>query len=225
MFFLWDWTLILLLPAVALGIYAQAKVSSAFGKWSRVAARKGLTGKDAAQFLLHAAGINDVPVEVSQGLLSDHYDPRARVLRLSPEVYGQPSLAAIGVAAHETGHAMQQATGYSLLGFRNALVPLASSSNLWIVLFVIGLFFRSPMLQNVAIVLFSATVLFMIFTLPVEMDASRRAVKMVTETGLLEAEEVPAVKEVLSAAALTYVAAALMAILQLARLLLLRRED
>jgi len=223
--FLWDWTLIILLPAVALGIYAQAKVSAAFGKWSRVAARRGLTGADAARYLLQLAGIYDVRIEPSQGMLSDHYDPRNKVLRLSPEVYSQPSLAAIGVAAHEAGHAIQHATGYAALGFRNALVPLAATSNLWVLLFIIGLFFGSPTLQNVAILLFSATVLFMLVTLPVEFDASRRAIRLVEETGILAADEVPAAREVLNAAALTYVAAALMAILQLVRLLMLRRED
>lgn len=222
---LWDWTLIILLPAVALGIYAQAKVSAAFGKWSRVAARRGFSGADAARYLLQLAGIYDVRIEPSQGMLSDHYDPRNKVLRLSPEVYSQPSLAAIGVAAHEAGHAIQHATGYAALGFRNALVPLAATSNLWVLLFIIGLFFGSPMLQNVAILLFSATVLFMLVTLPVEFDASRRAIRLVEETGILAADEVPAAREVLNAAALTYVAAALMAILQLVRLLMLRRED
>lgn len=223
--FLWDWTLIILLPAVLLGIYAQIKVSSAFGKWSRVAARRGLSGADAARYLLQLAGIYDVRVEPTQGLLSDHYDPRSKVLRLSPEVYSQPSLAAIGVAAHEAGHAIQHTTGYAALGFRNALVPLAATSNLWVLLFIIGFFFGSPMLQNVAILLFSATVLFMLVTLPVEFDASRRAIRLVEETGILTADEVPAAREVLNAAALTYVAAALMAILQLVRLLMLRRED
>lgn len=223
--FLWDWTLIILLPAVLLGIYAQIRVSSAFGKWSRVASRRGLSGADAARYLLQLAGIHDVRIEPSQGMLSDHYDPRGKVLRLSPEVYSQPSLAAIGVAAHEAGHAIQHATGYAALGFRNALVPLAATSNLWVLLFIIGLFFGSPMLQNVAILLFSATVLFMLVTLPVEFDASRRAIRLVAETGLLAPDEVPAAREVLGAAALTYVAAALMAILQLVRLLMLRREE
>jgi hypothetical protein len=222
---LWYWSYIILLPALLLGIYAQAKVSAAFGRWSRVASRRGLTGAQAAELLLKAAGISNVPVEVSQGWLSDHYDPSKKVLALSPDVYGESSLAAIGVAAHETGHAIQHATGYALMGLRGALVPMASTSQLWIFLFVIGLWFHSPTMQNLGIIFYSATVLFMIFTLPVEIDASRRAVKMVESTGLLAADEVPAVKQVLTAAALTYVAAALTAILMLVRLLILRRED
>ncbi len=222
---LWYGSYLILIPAILLGIYAQAKVSSAFGKWSRVASRRNMTGAQAAEFLLKAAGITNVPVEVSQGWLSDNYNPRDRVLRLSPDVYGQNSLAAIGVAAHETGHAIQHAQGYAFMGLRSAMVPLAQTSNLWIILFAIGLFLHSPTMQNVGIIFFSGTVLFMMFTLPVEIDASRRAVRMVESTGLLTTEEVPAVKEVLTAAALTYVAAALMAILQLVRLLVLRRED
>jgi hypothetical protein len=222
---IWYGSYIILLPAVILGLYAQAKVSSAFGKWSRVASSRNMTGAQAAAYLLKAAGITNVPVEVSQGWLSDNYNPRDRVLRLSPDVYGTNSLAAIGVAAHETGHAIQHAQGYAFMGLRTMMAPAAQSSNLWLTLFVIGFLFHSPTMQNIGIIFFSGTVLFMMFTLPVEIDASRRAVKMVESTGLLTAEEVPAVKEVLTAAALTYVAAALMAILQLARLLLLRSRD
>jgi Zn-dependent membrane protease YugP len=222
---IWWESYIILLPAIVLGIYAQAKVKSAFGKWSQVASRRNMTGAQAAQFLLRAAGITDVPVETSQGFLSDNYNPRDRVLRLSPDVYSQNSLAAIGVAAHETGHALQHAKGYAFLGLRSMMVPAAQSSNLWIFLFLIGLWFRSPLMMNIGIILFSGMVLFTLFTLPVEIDASRRAVAMVESTGLLTAEEVPAVKEVLTAAALTYVAAALTAILQLARLLYLRNRD
>ncbi|MBC7286749.1 MAG: zinc metallopeptidase [Armatimonadetes bacterium] len=222
---LWDWTWIILLPAVILGIYAQARVSAAFSKWSRVAARRGMTGADAASFLLRAAGIYDVQIEPSRGFLSDHYDPRQKVLRLSPEVYGRSSIAAIGVAAHEAGHAIQHAEQYPALALRNALVPLASMSNLWILLFFIGFLFASPTLQNLGILLFGATVLFMLFTLPVEFDASRRALRALDETGLLAEDELRGARQVLSAAAMTYVAAALMAVLQLLRLMMLRRED
>lgn len=225
MFMLWDWTWIILLPAVILGIYAQARVSAAFSKWSRVAARRGMTGADAASFLLRAAGIYDVQIEPSRGFLSDHYDPRQKVLRLSPEVYGRSSIAAIGVAAHEAGHAIQHAEQYPALALRNALVPLASMSNLWILLFFIGFLFASPTLQNLGILLFGATVLFMLFTLPVEFDASRRALRALDETGLLAEDELRGARQVLSAAAMTYVAAALMAVLQLLRLMMLRRED
>jgi Zn-dependent membrane protease YugP len=222
--FLWDWTWIILMPAILLGLYAQLRVSSAFNKWSRVTSRRRVTGAEAARFLLRAAGIDNVAIEPTRGLLSDHYDPVRRILRLSPEVYSQPSLAAIGVAAHETGHAVQHATAYSPLALRNALVPMASLGNLWILLFLLGFLFASPMLQNLGILLFSATVLFMLFTLPVEFNASARAIRMLEETGLLASDELPAAREVLSAAALTYVAAALMAVLQLLRLLALRRE-
>jgi len=222
---LWDWTWVILLPAIALGLYAQARVSAAFSKWSRVMARRGLTGAQAAQYLLQVAGISDVRIEPTRGMLSDHYDPIHKVLRLSPEVYSRPTIAAIGVAAHETGHAMQHAEHYPALALRNALVPLASLGNLWILLFFIGFLFASPTLQNVGILLFGATVLFMIFTLPVEFDASRRALRVLDETGLLAEDELQGARDVLNAAALTYVAAALMAVLQLVRLMLLRRED
>ncbi len=222
---LWDWTWIILLPAVALGLYAQARVSAAFSKWSRVAARRGLTGAQAAEFLLRAAGIYDVRIEPTRGMLTDHYDPTRKVLRLSPEVYSRPTIAAIGVAAHEAGHAIQHAQHYPALALRNALVPLAGMSNLWILLFFIGFLFASPTLQNLGILLFGGTVLFMLFTLPVEFDASRRALRALDETGLLAADELQGAREVLNAAAMTYVAAALMAVLQLVRLMLLRRED
>ncbi len=225
MFFLWDWTWIVLIPAIVFGMYAQARVTQAFSRWSRVRSRSGMTGAEVAQFLLRAAGIHDVVVEPAQGFLTDHYDPAHKVLRLSPAVYMEPSLAAIGVAAHETGHAVQHATRYAPLALRSALVPMAATSNLWIFLFIIGLFMGSSLLQNLGILLFSGTILFMLVTLPVEFDASRRALRMLSETGVLAPDELPAVKEVLNAAAMTYVAAALMAILQLVRLLLLRRED
>ena len=225
MFMLWDWTWIILLPAIIFGMYAQSRVTAAFSKWSRVRSRRGLTGAEAAAYLLRAAGVADVDIQPTQGLLADHYDPMRKVLRLSPQVYYEPSIAAIGVAAHEAGHAIQHATGYKALALRNALVPLASMGNLWILLFIIGLIFASPTLQNIGILFFSGTVLFMLFTLPVEFNASARAIRMIEETGLLTAEELPAARDVLNAAAMTYVAAALMAVLQLVRLLLLRRED
>lgn len=224
MFLLWDWTWIILIPAIVLGLYAQARVSAAFGKWSRVVSRRRITGAQAAQYLLRAAGLSDVRIELTRGLLSDHYDPVHRVLRLSPQVYSEPSIAAIGVAAHEAGHAIQHASGYSALALRNALVPMASLGNLWIILFFIGFLFASPMLQNLGILLFSATVVFMLFTLPVEFNASSRAIRMLAETGILAEDELPAARDVLNAAALTYVAAALMAVLQLIRLLMLRRD-
>ncbi|MGD9518678.1 MAG: zinc metallopeptidase [Armatimonadota bacterium] len=224
MLYLWDWTIILLIPAVILGIYAQARVSAAFRKWSGVMSRRGLTGAQAAEYLLRVAGITNVRVEMTQGLLSDHYDPIHRVLRLSPQVYHQPSLAAVGIAAHETGHAVQHAQSYGALALRNALVPMASMGNLWILLFFVGFLFASPLLQNIGIAFFSATVFFMLFTLPVEFNASSRALRMLGETGILAEDELPAVRDVLHAAALTYVAAALMSILQLLRLLMLRRE-
>lgn len=222
---IWYESYLILVPAVILGIYAQAKVKSAFGKWSQVRSRRNMTGAQAAQFLLKAAGINDVQVQMSRGFLSDNYNPRDRVLRLSPDVYNQDSLAAIGVAAHETGHAIQHAKGYAFLGLRTLMVPAAQSSQLWIILFFIGLWIRSSLMMNIGIIFFSGMVLFTLVTLPVEINASRRAVAMVESTGLLATDEVPAVKQVLTAAALTYVAAALMAILQLARLLWLRDRD
>lgn len=229
MWYFWDWTIILLVPAVILGIYAQAKVSSAFKKYSQVPSAQGLTGTEAARRVLDGAGLQNVTISVGGGRLSDHYDPRKRALSLSPDVGNSTSLAALGVAAHEAGHAIQHAEGYAAMKVRSAMVPLASTgSNLGLIMFIAGLFLARSSgidwLMNAGIVLFSAAVLFSIVTLPVEFNASNRAMKQLENKGILMGNELVGARKVLSAAALTYVAAALMAILTLLRLILISRR-
>ena len=220
------YSFILLVPALILGIYAQAKVSSTFKRYSQVPSARGLTGAQGARQLLDSSGLGDVAIEVAGSRLSDHYDPRNRTLTLSPEVGNSNSLAALGVAAHEAGHAMQHADGYAPFRFRSALVPVANiGTNLGFALFFIGLiFFRGGPLLTVGILLYSAAVLFTLVTLPVELNASRRAMVELSNRNILVADELTGAKKVLSAAALTYVAAALMAILQLVRLILISRR-
>ncbi|MHB8868547.1 MAG: zinc metallopeptidase [Thermoleophilia bacterium] len=223
---IWDWTLVLLLPAFALSLYAQFRVSSTFKRYSTVRSGRGLTGAAGARLLLDGGGLSHVSIELTEGRLSDHYDPRSKVLRLSPDVANRDSLAALGVAAHEVGHALQDAQGYAPMRARSSLVPVASlGSNLGMILFIAGLFIgRNPMLMNLGILLFSAAVLFTLVTLPVEFNASRRALALLNSQGILVANEVDGARKVLSAAGLTYVAAALMAIAQLARLILISRN-
>ena len=224
--YFWYWDLILLVPAFLLSLYAQYKVKSTFNRYSEVPSSRGITGAQAARMLLDSAGLMSVGVEVAGSTLSDHYDPRSRVLTLSPPVGQSSSLAALGVAAHAAGHAMQHAEGYLACRLRSAIVPVANlGSNLGIILFFIGLiFFRSGMLMNIGILLFSAAVLFTVVTLPVEFNASRRAITQLENKSILVGDELAGAKKVLSAAALTYVAAALMAMLQLLRLILLSRS-
>lgn len=223
--FYW-WSMILLVPALLLGFYAQAKVSSAFNRYSQVASRSGLTGAQAARKVLDSAGLMDVGIEIAGSKLSDHYDPRTRVLTLSPPVGNSNSLAALGVAAHEAGHAVQHAEGYPAFRLRSAIVPAAKlGSNLGFILFFVGLlFYRNGLLMSIGIVLYSAAVLFTLVTLPVEFNASKRAMTLLENRSILMGEELDGAKKVLSAAALTYVAAALMAILQLVRLILISRR-
>jgi Zn-dependent membrane protease YugP len=225
--YFWYWSLILLLPALVLGIYAQAKVSSSFNRYSQVPSARGLTGAQAARQVLDSAGLYDVGIEVAGSRLSDHYDPRSRTLSLSPEVGNSNSLAALGVAAHEAGHAIQHAAGYVPFKFRSALVPVANfGTNFGFILFFVGLlFFRSGLLMNIGIVLYAAAVLFTLVTLPVELNASRRAMALLSDRSILVADELAGARKVLNAAALTYVAAALMAVLQLVRLILISRRS
>jgi len=224
--YFWYWDLILLVPAFLLSLYAQYKVKSTFNRYSEVPSSRGITGAQAARMLLDSAGLMSVGVEVAGSTLSDHYDPRSRVLTLRPPVGQSSSLAALGVAAHEAGHAMQHAEGYLAFRLRSAIVPVANlGSNLGIILFFVGLiFFRSGMLMNIGILLFSAAVLFTVVTLPVEFNASRRAITQLENKSILVGDELAGAKKVLSAAALTYVAAALMAMLQLLRLILISRS-
>lgn len=227
MFYFWDWTWLILVPAIILGIYAQIRVSSTYSRYSQVPSSRGVTGAQGARMLLDSEGLMDVGIEVGGGRLSDHYDPRNRTLSLSPDTANSTSLAALGVAAHEAGHAMQHAAGYAPFRLRSAVVPMANvGSYLGIFLFMIGLFFyRSGPLMTAGIILFSAAVLFSVVTVPVELNASRRAMRALEDRNILVGDELSGAKKVLSAAALTYVAAALMAILQLLRLIALSRRE
>lgn len=228
----WDSTYILVIVGVIICMIASAKMQSTFSRYSRVRSHSGITGREAAETILRRAGIYDVRVERVSGNLTDHYDPRSKVLRLSDATYNQNSVAAIGVAAHECGHAIQHQVGYAPLNIRGALVPIANfgSTIAW-PLILIGLIMNSQMsamLLNLGILAFSIAVLFQLVTLPVEFNASRRAVKILGESGMLYPEEVSSTKKVLTAAALTYVAGAASAILQLLRILILtggRRDD
>ncbi|MFA5801056.1 MAG: zinc metallopeptidase [Thermoleophilia bacterium] len=219
-------SLLLLVPAIILSLYAQFKVKSTFKKYSQVKAASGMTGAQASRRLLDQAGLTDVPIEVIPGNLSDHYDPRKRVLRLSEAVASKDSLASLGVAAHEAGHAIQHANGYVPMKIRSAVVPAASfGSSLGPMIFLAGIFISSfRPLMTVGIVLFTAAVIFQIVTLPVEFDASSRAMKLLQNNGIIVGEEAKSARKVLSAAALTYVAAALMSILTLVRMILISRE-
>lgn len=221
----YDPTYILVMIGVVICLLASAKMNSTFSKYSRVRSHSGMTGKEAAEALLHREGIYDVRVEYVAGNLTDHYDPRSKVLRLSDATYQQTSVAAIGVAAHECGHAIQHARGYAPLSIRSALVPVANfgSSIAW-PLIIIGLIMNSQTSQlflNLGVIAFSMAVLFQIVTLPVEFNASRRALKILGNTGMLYSDEVRETRKVLTAAALTYVAGAASAILQLLRLIMI----
>jgi len=218
--------IILLLPAIILTLYAQFKVKSTFNKMSKRRAASGMTGARVAQSLLQRNGINDVQVEAVAGSLTDHYDPTRKVLRLSEDVYGSDSLAALGVAAHETGHAIQHHTAYSPLGLRSTILPVANlGSTLAIPLFIAGMLMRMPFLIDIGIILFIGAVAFTLITLPVEFNASKRALAQLSAGGYLQSSEISGAKSVLNAAALTYVAAAAMAVLQLIRLIMIRNHD
>jgi Zn-dependent membrane protease YugP len=223
MFF--DWTMILLIPAIIFTLYAQFKVQSTFRKYLDHPATSGMTGAQVARDLLNRENLYDVPVELTPGELSDHYDPRERVLRLSPQVYHGRSLASFGVAAHETGHAIQHAHSYAPLSIRNGIFPVANlGSNLGYILFILGMFLgMNKILIDLGIILFSFFVFFTVLTLPVEFNASNRALALLADGGYLQrGEEISGAKKVLSAAAMTYVAAAATAILSLIRMLLIR---
>ncbi|PKM81719.1 MAG: peptidase [Firmicutes bacterium HGW-Firmicutes-14] len=229
--FFWDPTMIILIPGLIFAMYAQYKVKNTFARYARVRAASGITGAQVAKRLLEDARINDVTVEMTGGHLSDHYDPRKKALRLSSEVYNGASLASLGVAAHETGHAIQHDRGYMPLNIRSAFVPVAQfGSTLAFPLFLIGLFMNSGTLLWAGIYLFTAVVVFQVVTLPVEFNASSRAMEILQSGGHISASEAGETRKVLNAAALTYVAAALMGLLQLVRLLLIsgvlgRRDD
>lgn len=220
-----------LLPGILLSLWASWNTKSTFNKYSQVGSRRGWSGAEAARELIKRRGAQGVRVEETPGFLSDHYDPGARVLRLSPDVYHGRSLAALGVAAHEAGHAIQHATSYGPLKWRSWIVkPAMIGSNLSTIILTLGFMGQMTGLVWIGIILFSAFVLFTLVTLPVEFDASNRAVVALQETGMIDASEAPGTRAVLRAAAMTYVAAAISAILQLLYFLMRaglfgRRED
>jgi Zn-dependent membrane protease YugP len=217
----------LLIPAIFLALYAQAKVKRTFSRYLQVRNNSRYTGAQAARLILDRNGLGDVPVESIGGYLSDHYDPRTRVLRLSPQVYNGTSIASVSVAAHEAGHAIQHAVGYIPLTLRNTIAPIASfgSQAVWLLVFA-GFILGMDSLIDLGILFYIAAVLFQIVTLPVEFNASNRAIEQLETNGVIIASEVSSSKKVLSAAALTYVAAMAVSIAQLFRLLMLRdRRD
>jgi Zn-dependent membrane protease YugP len=223
---LYDPTMIILIPAILLTLYAQSKVKTNFAKYLRVPARRGYTGAKVARMLLNQNGLHDIPIEAANTQLGDHYDPIKRVLRLSGEVAQGSSIASVSVAAHEVGHAIQHAKGYAPLSIRNMIFPVArfGSSAGWLFIFV-GLLIPSlGGLMDIGILLFGAAVLFQLITLPVEFNASRRALEMLDANGYIYDEEIRGAKNVLSAAALTYVAAMASGLAQLARLILIRNR-
>ncbi|MBK7645140.1 MAG: zinc metallopeptidase [Planctomycetes bacterium] len=219
--------MILITPALLLALWASARVQSNFAKYAQVGVRSGMTGAEAARAVATAGGVTELKIEETQGFLSDHYDPRTRTLRLSPQVFRGRSISSIAVAAHEAGHSIQHVKAYLWLNLRSQMVPVVKfGSAAWIWIFMAGALFSSMRyLQDVGIVLFAATVLFQLVTLPVEFDASNRAKAVLASSGIVSTqEEAQGVNKVLGAAAMTYVAGALTAIMTLVYLLMRRRD-
>ena len=224
--FYFDRTMILLLPAIIIAFWAQTKVSSTYKKYRTVRTMNGYTGENVARMMLDSAGLYDVPVVETRGELTDHYDPRSRVVRLSTDIFHGSSIAAAGIAAHEVGHAIQHQEQYKPLVLRTSMaVAVNISSQASIFIFMIGLIFSIPMLTNIGIIFFTVAVFYQIITLPVEFNASRRALKILESRNILYGNEVNGAKNVLSAAAITYVAAALMSISQLIRLIAISNRN
>lgn len=226
-FFLFDrYYMLLVLPAAIIAIWAQIRVKSTFSKYSRVNSMRNITGEMAARQILNENDLQNVRIEHVAGNLSDHYDPKANVIRLSDSVYQSTSVAAIGVAAHEAGHAVQYAKGYTPIKIRASLIPITQfGSAIGIPLAFVGLFVGVGWLIDIGIILFLAVVLFQLITLPVEFNASSRAISVLESSSILDGEELKGAKRVLSAAALTYVAALIMAIANILRLVLLRNRN
>lgn len=224
-FFFFDSTMILLIPALILAIWAQIKVKSTYKKYKKISSSRGLSGAEAAKQILHQSGIYDVEVKAVSGNLSDHYDPRSKQVCLSEDNYRGSSLAALAIAAHEVGHAIQHHTGYAALQLRHSILPVTNFAS-WAAfpLFFLGFILHTSLLINLGIIFFGAVVAFHFVTLPVEFNASSRALKQLESQGLLMSQEVSGARKMLSAAALTYVAAATMALLQLIRLILISRD-
>ena len=222
----WDQTIIILIPALIFSLIAQLMVKGAFSKYSGVRNSRGYTGADAARAILDRNGLSYIRIEHINGELTDHYDPGANVIRLSDSVYNNDSVAAVGVAAHEAGHAVQYAEGYGPIKGRSAIIPITQfGSNLSTPLVILGIIFSSNVLITAGILLFCTVVLFQAITLPVEFNASGRALKVLREEHFLDDDEMKGAKSVLTAAALTYVAAMFSALASLARLLLIRNRN
>lgn len=214
-----------LLPGLILGIYAQMKLSAAYSKYARIGVRNGMTGAQAARVILDQAGLVNVPIQEIGGHLTDHYDPIKKALFLSPESYEGRSIASVGVAAHESGHALQHQAAYAPLKWRMALVPVTQFASMaWMGLFFLGLFLGLSKFIWIAIAIFAVMTLFQLVTLPVEFDASRRAKEQLFRLGLVQEDERAGVNKVLSAAALTYVAALVTSVMQLLRFLAIARD-
>jgi len=221
-FFYYDWTILIVLPALIFTFWAQIKVNSSFNKYSRIMTARRITGADAARRILDANGLYNVRIERVRGSMTDHFDPRENVVRLSDTVHDVASVAALGVAAHEVGHAIQHAKGYAPIKLRAAIIPVTRiGSMLAIPLFIIGLIFASDALLLGGIVLYSLVTLFQLVTLPVEFNASARALRTLDGQGILYGDELTGARRVLSAAAMTYVAALATSLLTLLRLLVL----
>ena len=220
-----DPTMIILIPAVLLSAWAQSRVQSTFNKYSQIPARGNVTADSVARMLLTLYGMANMPINHVSGSLTDHYDPRNKTLNLSDSVYSSNSIASIGVAAHEVGHAIQHHESYSPLIFRNSIVPVVNiCSSASMPLFIIGLLMANSLLVNIGIMLFTGALVFHLVTLPVEINASSRALKLLEQTHTLTPDELSGSKKVLTAAAWTYIAAALMSVLQLIRLILIARS-
>lgn len=221
-----DSSYILLIPAIIFALYAQSKVKSTFNRYLKVPTQRGYTGYDVARRILDQNDLRDVPVELANGHLTDHYDPRKRALRLSQEVYHGTSVASVSVAAHEVGHALQHANGYVPLSLRNAIFPIASFGSQMAWVFIMGGFFFQGLsfLIDLGILLYAAAVAFQVVTLPVEFNASSRALRLLDSNGFVTGNEIQGSQKVLKAAALTYVAAMATAMAQLLRLIVLRNS-
>ncbi len=221
-----DPTFFILIPAMIFAFFAQAKVSSAYAKYSGVANRKGITGASAAQTILNSNGLSDVPIEMTPGKMSDHYDPKNRIMRLSKEVYEGDSIASVSIAAHEAGHAIQHALGYKPIKVRNAIAPIVSiASNLAWPLLIAGIILGFTGLVDLGIILFASAVFFQVVTLPVEFNASTTAIAQLEGLQIILPEESGSAKKMLFAAAMTYVAALAMSLANLLRLVLLRNRN
>ena len=213
--------LVLVVPAIILSLIAQVNIKKTYAQMAKISNSRHISGAEAANRVLKYYGIDNVRIERTQGKLSDHYDPRSNVIRLSPEVFSGNSIASVGIACHEAGHAAQHAQNYAPIKVRNAVLPVANiGSSMGFTIAILGYFMGFELLINVGIILFAAVVIFQLVTLPIEFNASRRAVRVIDETNMLDDGELPKARKVLRAAAMTYVASLLVSIMSLLRLIL-----